>query len=205
MTLRLGASNTDNASGQSGMLPYSRLPGNTRITCERTATGVRLFLPELGTWHHAKWGLLFGSWMILPQTALLIFAVRKMGPQVMERIWKPLLIDATLLPFFGVIAMSFLVGFVLGRIRTSLVIDADSLTLVRELWGMRGTKSWKKDQLKDVRTFFKHIRIVSKKAILRTQFGVASTHEAKWLAKCLREELGMVPAAPPPEQLQRSA
>ena len=187
------------------MLPYSRLPGETRITCERTASGVKLFLPALGTWHHAKWGLLFGSWMILPQTALLIFAVRKLGPQVLERIWKPLLIDATLMPFFGVILVSFLVGFVLGKIRTTLVIDADSLTLVRELWGMKGSKTWKKDELKDVRTFFKHIRVVSKKAILRTQFGVASTKEAKWLARCLREELGMEPAAPSAETLQRAA
>jgi hypothetical protein len=193
-------------AGESGMLPYSRLPGNTRITCERTASGgVKLFLPELGTWHHAKWGLLFGSWMILPQTALLVFAVNKMGPTVLQRLWRPLLVDATLLPFFGVIIVSFAVGFVLGKIRTTLVIEGGSLTLVRELWGMRGTKSWAKDQLRDVRTFFKHIRIVAKKAILRTQFGVASTNEAKWLARCLREELGMVPATPAPETLQRAA
>ena len=68
-------------------LPYSRFPGQSRITCERTTAGVRLFLPRLGTWHHAKWGLLFGSWMILPQTTLLIFAVKKVGPQVLERLW----------------------------------------------------------------------------------------------------------------------
>src|SRR5688572_30681114 len=127
MSLRIDGGK--NVGGGSDMLPYSRLPGETRITCERTGSGVKLFLPALGTWHHAKWGLLFGSWMILPQTALLIFAVRKLGPQVLERIWKPLLIDATLMPFFGVILVSFLVGFVLGKIRTTLVIDADSLTL----------------------------------------------------------------------------
>jgi hypothetical protein len=203
MSLRIEGSG--GKSGESGMLPYSRLPGETRISCERTSNGVRLSLPALGTWHHAKWGLLFGSWMILPQTALLIFAVKKMGPQVLERIWKPLLLDATLMPFFGVIVVSFMVGFVLGKMRTTLLIDADSLTLVRELWGMKGSKSWKKEQLKDVRTFFKHIRIVSKKAILRTQFGVASTKEAKWLARCLREELGMEPATPAAEPLQRAA
>ena len=193
------------ASTEPGTLPYSRFPGESRITCERTAGGVRLSLPRLGTWHHAKWGLLFGSWMILPQTALLIFAVKKMGPQVLDRLWKPLLIDATLMPFFGVIFVSFIVGFVLGQMRTTLTIEAESLTLGRELWGLRGSKTWRRDQLKDIRTFFKHIRIVSKKAILRTQLGTASTREAKWLARCLREELGFEPTAAAPETLQRAA
>lgn len=205
MTLRLSGSTTDTETAQSGTLPYSRMPGNTRIACERTPSEVRLSLPPLGTWHHAKWGLLCGAWMILPMIALLVLHTNNMGPGVIERAWKPLLLNMTLLPSAAMIAMSFIVGFILGRIRTTLVIDASSLTLIRELWGVRRQKTWNREQLRDVRTFFKHVRIVSKRAMLRTQFGVASTHEAKWLARCLREELGMEPAAPAPETLQRAA